>query len=77
MSKFSFNEHSDAEKVARFCREFCVDRTVVITGASVGGIGFETARVLAKYGAEVILCCHTRESCEKALQTIIGELYGP
>ncbi len=67
------NEQTEAEQIGRFCRDFCHHRTVVITGASVGGIGFETARVLAKNGAEIILCCHTQDSCRKAVETIVGK----
>ncbi|KAK7026342.1 short-chain dehydrogenase/reductase family protein [Favolaschia claudopus] len=35
--------------------------TVLITGTSIGGIGFETARVLAKYASLVIITGHNAE----------------
>ena len=69
-----FNESTDAETVAHSCEKYCIDKFIVVTGASVGGIGFEVARVLAKYDAEVFLCCRTIEACEEAV-CLIQEAY--
>lgn len=60
----------DAETVGQCFSTKCDGKFVVITGASVGGLGFETARVLAKFGAEVFLCCRTQEECDVAVQTL-------
>lgn len=47
-------------------------RRFVITGAS-GGIGLETARVLAERGADVVLAVRNREKGEQAAATMRGK----
>jgi NAD(P)-dependent dehydrogenase (short-subunit alcohol dehydrogenase family) len=44
-------------------------RRCVVTGAN-SGIGFETARALARLGAEVVLVCRSRERGERAAEAI-------
>jgi NAD(P)-dependent dehydrogenase (short-subunit alcohol dehydrogenase family) len=44
-------------------------RTAVVTGAS-GGLGLETARVLAERGAEVVLACRDAAKAERAAELI-------
>ena len=44
--------------------------TAIVTGASIGGLGFETARSLATHGCHVILGCRNPEMGEKAAQKI-------
>lgn len=46
-------------------------RTAVITGAN-SGIGFETAKGLAKLGHSIIMVCRTKEKGDKALAEIIN-----
>jgi NAD(P)-dependent dehydrogenase (short-subunit alcohol dehydrogenase family) len=44
-------------------------RRCVVTGAN-SGIGFETARALARLGAEVVLVCRSRDRGERAAEAI-------
>ncbi len=44
-------------------------RTVLVTGANTG-LGFETAYVLAKKGAQVLLGCRSEDKAEAAMQRI-------
>ena len=41
--------------------------TAIVTGASIGGLGFETSRSLARHGCHVILACHDSQKGEVAL----------
>ncbi|KAJ7537596.1 hypothetical protein O6H91_11G012900 [Diphasiastrum complanatum] len=47
-------------------------RTAIITGAN-GGLGFETARVLASRGAHVIMACRNMKAAEDAKHLILKE----
>jgi NAD(P)-dependent dehydrogenase (short-subunit alcohol dehydrogenase family) len=47
-------------------------RTAIVTGANTG-IGLETARMLAKKGASVVLACRSPEKGEAALRRIQAE----
>ena len=46
------------------------NETVVITGPSRGGIGFETALALAQRGAQVLLAARNVEKAEKDAELI-------
>ncbi|MGW0487907.1 oxidoreductase [Streptomyces olivaceus] len=50
-------------------------RTALITGAS-GGIGLETARVLARHGARVVLAGRDRTALERAARAIREAAHG-
>ncbi len=50
-------------------------RTIVITGANTG-VGFETARILAGRGAEVVLACRAQERVDQAKKRIESEVPG-
>jgi NAD(P)-dependent dehydrogenase (short-subunit alcohol dehydrogenase family) len=50
-------------------------RTIVITGANTG-VGFETARILAGRGAEVVLACRDPERADQAKKRIESEVLG-
>jgi lactate dehydrogenase-like 2-hydroxyacid dehydrogenase len=67
-----FDESTKAETVGQLYGCHCEGKFVVITGCSHGGIGFEVARVLAKYGAEIFACCRTEESCHNTIRLIKG-----
>jgi NAD(P)-dependent dehydrogenase (short-subunit alcohol dehydrogenase family) len=47
-------------------------KTAIVTGANTG-IGYETARALAKKGADLILACRSQEKGEAAVQRIAAE----
>jgi len=47
-------------------------KTVIVTGAN-SGLGFETARVLAKEGAEVVMACRSAAKCKIAMEDIRRE----
>lgn len=51
-------------------------RTAVITGPSVGGIGFHTALELARRGAHVVLAGRSRGKLEAASAAIAAEVSG-
>lgn len=50
-------------------------RTFVITGAN-SGLGFETARLLARAGGRVVLACRSREKSEAALAQLRAQAPG-
>ena len=47
-------------------------RKVIVTGANTG-IGFETARALARKGAHVTLACRSRDKGQQAVERILEE----
>ncbi|MDT0308649.1 oxidoreductase [Streptomyces sp. DSM 44917] len=50
-----------------------VGRSAVVTGAS-GGLGFVTARELARRGARVVLACRSQQRGQAALERLLGEV---
>ncbi|HEU4407982.1 MAG TPA: oxidoreductase [Polyangiaceae bacterium] len=48
-------------------------RVAIVTGAN-SGIGFETARALARKGARVVLACRSAERGRAALERLAGEV---
>ncbi|KAJ7028297.1 hypothetical protein C8F04DRAFT_1119557 [Mycena alexandri] len=55
MSQPNFTTATTAEEVASAFQEQIRGKNVLITGTSINGIGFETARVLARYANLVII----------------------
>ena len=71
VSKYS--GYTEAETIAKDFATQCANKRVIVTGANVG-LGLETARVLALYGAEVILCSRNIKNGEYAVKKIKGNL---
>ncbi len=70
MSEIIFNDTTEAEVVGHFCDRHCQGKFIVLTGASIHGIGFEVVRVLTKFGAEVLITCRTQAACNTAILKI-------
>ncbi|KAF7358059.1 Short-chain dehydrogenase/reductase family protein [Mycena venus] len=73
MSLPIFTSTTTAEEVAAVLSQKIKGRNVLITGPTIGGIGFETARVLAKYAALVILAGYNLERLKLAEDEIKTE----
>ena len=73
VNKYGFSKTSTADEVASKFQDQCRGITVVVTGANTG-LGFETSRVLAKYGATVILASRTLKNGEAAVSKIKQEV---
>lgn len=51
----TFGPRTTAEEVAASSSDSIAGKVVIVTGASLGGLGGETARVVAKYGAGLVV----------------------
>ncbi|KAJ7644664.1 hypothetical protein FB45DRAFT_1116331 [Roridomyces roridus] len=60
-------ETTTAEEVATAFADEIRGKNVLITGTSIGGIGFETARVIAKHANLVIMTGHSEERLTAAV----------
>ncbi|KAF8194324.1 hypothetical protein K438DRAFT_1968939 [Mycena galopus ATCC 62051] len=69
---FSFS--TTAEEVSTVFADLICGKNVLITGTSLNGIGFETARVLAKHANLVIMTGHNSDRLKLAEDTIKKEL---
>ncbi|KAJ3124890.1 hypothetical protein HK100_011076, partial [Physocladia obscura] len=67
-----FHARTTAEEVAAFYGDSLSSKTIVVTGAN-GGLGRETARVLAKHGARVILACRNVTSAQETVDAFQAE----
>ncbi|KAL8280798.1 hypothetical protein RQP46_006802 [Phenoliferia psychrophenolica] len=77
MTPIVFDAHTTAEQAALTFESSIAGKTILITGASPGGLGFETARVLAKAGAGlIILAGRSREKLDEASIEIKKETSG-
>ncbi|KAJ3322560.1 hypothetical protein HDV06_002937 [Boothiomyces sp. JEL0866] len=69
----TFNDKTTAEEVATVFKHRIKGKHVVITGANIG-LGKETARVLAKEGAIITICCRTVSKGEDAKADILKQV---
>ena len=68
----SFNYKTKAEEVSSTFKDRIKGKHFVITGGNIG-LGKETARVLAKEGGIVTICCRTLSKGEEAKSDILRE----
>ncbi|KAJ7688119.1 hypothetical protein B0H17DRAFT_1203128 [Mycena rosella] len=71
-SEFGF--HTTAEEAAEVLASEIAGKNVLVTGTSLGGIGFETARVIAKYANLVIIAGYNAERLQLAEDAIKNEV---
>ncbi|KAJ7649516.1 NAD-P-binding protein [Mycena polygramma] len=69
----TFTSHTTAEEVATTFTEQIRGKNVLITGTSINGIGFETARVLAKHANLVIITGYNTERLKLSEEAIKKE----
>ncbi|KAJ6450108.1 hypothetical protein C8R45DRAFT_1114336 [Mycena sanguinolenta] len=73
MSNPTFSFDTTAQEVATAFADIIRGKNVLVTGSSSGGIGFETARVLAKYAMLVIITGHNANRLKLAEEAIKKE----
>ncbi|KAH8551425.1 short-chain dehydrogenase [Umbelopsis sp. PMI_123] len=74
MSNKNFGAKTEAEEVATYFENEIKGKTVLITGATWGGLGAEAARVIAKHHAAlVIVAGRKQESLDDTIQKIKAE----
>ncbi|KAH8551423.1 hypothetical protein BGW37DRAFT_557313 [Umbelopsis sp. PMI_123] len=74
MSNKNFGTTTEAEEVATYFETEIKGKTVLITGATWGGLGAEAARVIAKHHAAlVIVAGRKQESLDDTIQKIKAE----
>jgi NAD(P)-dependent dehydrogenase (short-subunit alcohol dehydrogenase family) len=72
-----FTDETTAEEVAAALTNDIKGKTVLITGATWGGLGAEAARVIAKHNAKlIILACRKEESVLETIGKIKEEIPG-
>ncbi|KAJ7247190.1 hypothetical protein B0H12DRAFT_1235344 [Mycena haematopus] len=70
----TFGPTATADDVATAFSEQIKGKNVLITGTSLNGIGFDTARVIAKYANLVIMTGHNQERLKLAAEAIKAEV---
>ncbi|KAI8576442.1 hypothetical protein K450DRAFT_256773 [Umbelopsis ramanniana AG] len=74
MSNKNFNSKTEAEEVATYFENEIKGKTVLITGCTFGGLGYETARVVSKHHAGlVIVAGRKQEALDDAIEKIKAE----
>ncbi|KAI0045922.1 NAD(P)-binding protein [Auriscalpium vulgare] len=69
----SWNAKTTADEVAKYLSSEIKNKNVLITGASLGSLGGEAARVVAKYGNLVILAGRNQEKLDQTVASIKAE----
>ncbi|KAI0046927.1 NAD-P-binding protein [Auriscalpium vulgare] len=69
----SWNAKTTADEVAEYLSAEIKNKNVLITGASLGGLGGEAARVLAKHGNLVILAGRSQQKLDQTVAFIKEE----
>ncbi|KAI0049331.1 NAD(P)-binding protein [Auriscalpium vulgare] len=69
----SWNAETTADEVAEYLSSEIKNKNVLITGASLGGLGGEAARVVAKHADLVILAGRDQEKLDQTVAFIKGE----
>jgi len=73
MSSFKFNESSTAEEVAAGFQDQIKGKNVLITGVTLGGLGAEAARAIAKYASLVVLAGRNNEKTQATIAALKAE----
>ncbi|KAF8194356.1 hypothetical protein K438DRAFT_1968971 [Mycena galopus ATCC 62051] len=76
MSLPTFTDTTTAEEVATVFADQIRGKNVLITGTSINGIGFETARVLAKYANLIIITGYDAERLRLSEEAIKKDIPG-
>jgi NAD(P)-dependent dehydrogenase (short-subunit alcohol dehydrogenase family) len=75
MSNKDFTYNTEVEQVATYFENEIRGKTVLITGCTIGGLGFEASRVVAKHQAGlVILAGRKQEALDQAIEKIKAEI---
>ncbi|KAJ7480658.1 short-chain dehydrogenase [Mycena latifolia] len=74
MSANTFGFHTTAAEVSEVFANEIKGKNVLVTGTSLGGIGFETARVLAKYASLVIITGYSSKRLKLSEDAIKKEI---
>ncbi|KAF7365707.1 Short-chain dehydrogenase/reductase family protein [Mycena venus] len=70
----NFTLESTAEEVATAFAKEIENKNVLITGTSLNGLGFETARVIAKYASLVIITGYNAERLRLSEEALLKEV---
>ncbi|KAI8576451.1 hypothetical protein K450DRAFT_256820 [Umbelopsis ramanniana AG] len=74
ISNTTFGFATEADEVATYFEQEIKGKTVLITGCTLGGLGFEAARVIAKHHAGLIIVAgRKQESLDDAIEKIKAE----
>ncbi|KAJ3073449.1 hypothetical protein HDU98_001499 [Podochytrium sp. JEL0797] len=68
----TLGSHTTAEEVAALYGQDLPIKTIIVTGAN-GGLGRETARVLVRHGARVVLACRNLTAANEAIAAFKAE----
>ncbi|KAJ7245681.1 hypothetical protein C8J57DRAFT_1523969 [Mycena rebaudengoi] len=69
----TFGFHSTAEEVATTFADEIRGKNVIVTGTSLNGLGFETARVISKYANLVVITGHNSDRLKLSEEALKAE----